>query len=127
VKNGLKFLLAVVALIGSVASAAAQDIRPGGVLVLGGTGRAGSHIARLLVVRGETVSVLARPNSDRKRRDDVNVVSIEGDALVAVNIEVATMKARPRVAINALGRPATSGASRPSRRSTSPLQRRRSA
>jgi uncharacterized protein YbjT (DUF2867 family) len=104
-KNGRNFVFALAALVGSITSAAAQDIRPGGVLVFGGTGQAGSHIARLLVAKGETVSVLARPSSDRKRLAGVNVAYLEGDALVAADVEAAMMKARPRVAINALGRP----------------------
>lgn len=104
-KKGLQFLFAVAALVGTMASATAQDIKPGGVLVFGGTGQAGSHIARLLVAKGETVSVLARPSSDRKRLAGVNVAFLDGDAMVAADVEAAMMQARPRVAINALGRP----------------------
>jgi nucleoside-diphosphate-sugar epimerase len=84
----------------------AQDaIKPGGVLIFGGTGQAGSMIAKMLADKGETVSVLARPTSDRKYLAGVKVAYLTGDALVAADVEAATMKAMPRVVINALGRP----------------------
>ena len=87
------------------AAVAQEAIKPGGVLVFGGTGQAGSDIAKLLVAKGETVSVFARASSDRKRLEGVKVSYLTGDALVAADVDAAMMKAKPRVAINALGRP----------------------
>lgn len=84
--------------------AAADAIKPGGVIVFGATGQAGSDIIKLLVAKGETVIAFVRPGSDRKRLGDAKVSIIEGDAMVAADVEAAMLKARPRVAINALGR-----------------------
>ncbi len=84
--------------------AAADAIKPGGVIVFGATGQAGSDIVKLLVAKGETVSAFVRPSSDRKRLGDARVSIIQGDAMVAADVEAAMLKARPRVAINALGR-----------------------
>ncbi len=87
------------------AAIAQEAIKSGGVLIMGGTGQAGSDIAKLLVAKGETVSIFARASSDRKRLEGVKVNYLTGDALVAADVEAAMMKAKPRVAINALGRP----------------------
>lgn len=84
--------------------AAADTIKPGGVIVFGATGQAGSEIIKLLVAKGETVTAFVRPGSDRKRLGDAKVSIVEGDALVAADVEAAMLKAKPRVAINALGR-----------------------
>lgn len=84
--------------------AAADTIEPGGVIVFGATGQAGSEIIKLLVANGEAVTAFVRPGSDRKRLGDTKVSIIEGDALVAADVEAAMLKAKPRVAINALGR-----------------------
>lgn len=83
----------------------AQDIKPDGVMVIGGAGQAGSDIAKLLAAKGETVSVMVRANSDRKRLEGVNVSVLTGDALVAADVDAAVMKARPRAVVNALSRP----------------------
>jgi len=83
----------------------AQEIKPGGVMIFGGTGQAGSYIAKMLAEKGETVSVFARATSDRKYLAGVKVDYLTGDALVAADVETAVIKAKPRVAINALGRP----------------------
>jgi nucleoside-diphosphate-sugar epimerase len=86
--------------------AQAQDaIKPGGVLIFGGSGQAGSKIAKLLADKGETVTVFVRPTSNRKNLAGVKVQYIEGDATVAADVESAMLKAKPRAAINALGRP----------------------
>lgn len=83
---------------------AADAIKPGGVLVFGASGQAGSEIVKLLVAKGETVTAFVRPGSDRKRISGAKVAFVEGDALVAANVDAAMMAAKPRVAINALGR-----------------------
>lgn len=41
------------------------------VLITGGTGFIGSHLARACVARGDQVSILARPGSDMGRLDDI--------------------------------------------------------
>ncbi|MFH0881388.1 MAG: NAD-dependent epimerase/dehydratase family protein [bacterium] len=51
----------------------------GRVLVLGGTGFIGHHIVHQLLKRGEQVSVLARPTSDRSLLRGVDVRIVEGD------------------------------------------------
>lgn len=48
-------------------------------LVTGATGFLGSHVARLLVERGEQVRVLARPSSDRRALAGLNVEVAAGD------------------------------------------------
>jgi uncharacterized protein YbjT (DUF2867 family) len=100
-----KFALGIAALLalGAVAPAPAQTIKPGGVMVFGATGQLGSEIAKLLVAKGETVTVFVRPKSDRKRLAGLNVATTEGDAMNRAEIEAATMAAKPRVAINAIG------------------------
>ena len=86
-------------------TAIAQDaIKPGGVIVFGASGQAGSEILKLLVAKGETVTGFVRPTSDLKRLGNVKVPVLEGDAMKAADVEAAMMKAKPRVAINALGR-----------------------
>lgn len=93
-------------LLAPILPAQAQDaIKPGGVLIFGGTGRAGSDIAKRLVARGETVTVFARSSSDRKNLEGVKVSYVTGDAMVAADVGAAMTKAKPRVAINALARP----------------------
>lgn len=49
------------------------------VLVTGATGFVGSAVARALLAQGETVRVLARPNSDRKNLSGLDVTVVEGD------------------------------------------------
>ena len=103
----IPLLLALAMLmLGPIAPVHPQDaIKPGGVVIFGGTGRAGSYIAKKLVAKGETVTVFARSSSDRKYLEGVKVSYITGDAMVAADVEAAMTKAKPRVAINALGRP----------------------
>jgi uncharacterized protein YbjT (DUF2867 family) len=52
-----------------------------GVLILGGTGHSGSYVARRLVERGEKVTVLVRPTSDRSRLAGLPITYVVGDAL----------------------------------------------
>ena len=83
---------------------AADAIKPGGVIVFGAAGQSGSETIKLLVAKGETVTAFVRPTSDRKRLAGLKVDIVEGDAMKAADVEAAMMKAKPRVAINALGR-----------------------
>lgn len=48
-------------------------------LVTGATGFVGSTVARLLLEKGESVRVLARPNSDRRNLENLDVEIVEGD------------------------------------------------
>jgi hypothetical protein len=51
-----------------------------GVRILGGTGHSGSAVARQLIARGEKVTVLVRPTSDRSRLAGLPVTYVVGDA-----------------------------------------------
>jgi hypothetical protein len=64
--------------LGPAARSATQD---DGVLILGGTGHSGSYVARRLVERGEKVTVLVRPTSDRSRLAGLPVSYVVGDAM----------------------------------------------
>jgi len=54
----------------------------GAVLITGGTGFLGSHLARMLDRAGHEVRVLARPGSDLRRLNDVRAQVVRGDVLV---------------------------------------------
>lgn len=64
--------------LGPAALSATQD---DGVLILGGTGHSGSYVARRLIERGEKVTVLVRPTSDRSRLAGLPVTYVVGDAM----------------------------------------------
>ena len=49
------------------------------VMLTGATGFIGSHVARALVARGETVTCLCRPTSDRADLEELNVAWVMGD------------------------------------------------
>ncbi len=57
------------------------------ILVTGATGFVGSTITRLLYEEGESVRVLARPNSDRRNLENLDVEIIEGDLNDAVSLK----------------------------------------
>ncbi|MDX2142808.1 MAG: NAD(P)H-binding protein [Rhodospirillaceae bacterium] len=102
-KKSLLSLVAMAALLGFAAPAPAQDIKPGGVMVAGGAGLLGSDIVKLLLAKGETVSVFVRPETDRAKLAGLAVHVTEGDAMKAADVEAAVMKAKPRAVINAIG------------------------
>lgn len=74
--------LILACLLGGAAAAAtaAPSERDDGVLILGGAGRTGSAVARQLVARGEKVTVLVRPTTDRSRLAGLPVKYVVGDA-----------------------------------------------
>lgn len=81
---------------------AGEAFAAGGVIVFGGSGRTGAEIAKLLVAKGEEVTVFVRPTSDRKRLAGLNVKFAEGDAMNAADVDAAIAKAKPRAVINTI-------------------------
>ena len=63
-------------------------------LVFGGTGRLGASIVRLLVEAGQSVTVFARPTSDRQRLEGLDVTYMTGDLLDGDSV-VAAVDGRP--------------------------------
>lgn len=49
--------------------------------VTGATGFVGTHVARVLLAQGATVRVLARPDSDRRNLEGLDVEIVQGDLL----------------------------------------------
>lgn len=84
-------------------SALADD----GVLVLGGTGRLGAPIVRLLLDEGERVTVFARPTSDRERLRGLDVQYAIGDLLDAPSVAAALAERSYRVIVDASARGAS--------------------
>lgn len=74
----------------------------GGVLVFGGTGRLGSEIVRLLVEKGEKVTVFARPSSSRDRLKGLTVDYVAGDVLKDAEVAAAFKGRTYRAAVIAL-------------------------
>jgi dihydroflavonol-4-reductase len=57
-------------------------------LVTGATGFLGSHLARVLAARGDTVRALVRPTSDRRRLAGIDAIEwAEGDVTDALSVE----------------------------------------
>jgi uncharacterized protein YbjT (DUF2867 family) len=77
----LKCLLALFAV-----TAIAQIDDGSDVLVFGGTGRLGAPIVRLLVDAGYTVTVFARPASDRARLAGLDIAYVTGDLMDADSV-----------------------------------------
>ena len=88
----------------SLAQASAREPADGDVLVFGGTGRLGSDVVKALLDAGHSVTVFARPNSDRKRLKDLEVGFVTGDVLDAEQVENAFRTARFATVVDALGR-----------------------
>jgi dihydroflavonol-4-reductase len=59
------------------------------VLVTGATGFVGSHVARLLAVRGARVRVLVRPSSDLRALENLAIERVTGDLRDAASLESA--------------------------------------
>lgn len=86
-----KRLLGAVTLLltGLAATAHAAVEAPREVLVLGGTGQLGAEIVRLLVARGDAVTVFAREGSDRSRLQGLSVRFATGDLMSESDIDAA--------------------------------------
>ncbi|MBI2821893.1 MAG: NAD-dependent epimerase/dehydratase family protein [Acidobacteria bacterium] len=63
-------------------------------LVTGATGFLGSHVARLLVQRGEAVRVLVRPASTLRAIEDLSVERVQGDLRDSASLHVAFRQVR---------------------------------
>jgi uncharacterized protein YbjT (DUF2867 family) len=85
----------------AVASFAA-DRQPRDVLVLGGTGKVGARVVRLLIANGDRVTVFARAASDHSRIGNLPVEYATGDLLNAQDIEAALHVKRFDVVISAV-------------------------
>lgn len=81
-------------------SAQAKD----GVLVFGGTGRLGSHVAIAYENAGREVTVFARPSSSRDRLNGLNVSFVTGDVLNEADVEAALKSGPYRIVVDALAR-----------------------
>lgn len=98
------FCIAFVALMAVTGSAFAAD---GGVIVFGGTGRLGAPIVKLLVESGHSVTVFARPTSDRRRLDGLEVDYVTGDLLNADDVAAAFTSRSYRAIVDASARRGT--------------------
>lgn len=79
-------------LLSPAARAAGPDAAPAGkdgVLVFGGTGQLGAAVVRELVAAGHPVAVFARPTSDRRRLEGLDVSYLTGDLLDAGQVMAA--------------------------------------
>jgi len=79
------------------------------VLVFGGTGRLGAPMVRLLVEAGHSVTVFARPTSDRSRLAGLAVSYVIGDLTDADSVVAAVDGKSFRVVIDATARDAGGG------------------
>jgi len=85
-------------------SVSASDVSKDNVLVFGGTGRSGIEIVRELHNAGASVTVFVRPTSDRAPLEPYDVSFIEGDALLAADVERAVSSGSFTAVISAIGR-----------------------
>jgi uncharacterized protein YbjT (DUF2867 family) len=60
-----------------------------GVLIIGGAGNTGSAVAKLLVERGDHVTVFVRTTTDRSRLEGLSVEYVVGDAMKADEVAAA--------------------------------------
>ena len=75
------------------------------VLVLGGTGQLGAELVRLLLERGDDVTVFARPTSDRSRLEGMNVEYVVGDLLEEPTVQKAFQETSFDVVVNTVRAP----------------------
>lgn len=98
------FVVALMVLMSPTRNALAAD---GGVLVFGGTGRLGAPIVRLLVESGNEVTVFARPTSDRRRLNGLDVQYAVGDLLDEESVATAFDGQSYRAVVDASARRGT--------------------
>lgn len=84
--------------------AASSEPTDGDILVFGGTGQLGSEVVQALVAADHSVTVFARPTSDRARLKGLNVSYVLGDVLHEADVEAAFKTVQFRVVIDALAR-----------------------
>jgi uncharacterized protein YbjT (DUF2867 family) len=94
----MKFLL------GLFTVAAVANTAPVDVLVVGGTGRLGAPIVRLLVEAGYPVTVFVRSSSDRSRLDGLKVTYVTGDLMKSDTVKAAISNRQFRFVIDASAR-----------------------
>jgi uncharacterized protein YbjT (DUF2867 family) len=99
IANTGRFLITIAVLGMAIGSAAAD-----GVMVFGGTGQLGAPHVRMLLERGERVTVFHRPTSSFKRLEGLDFDKAEGDLMDADSVLAAMTKTRPRVIIDTTAR-----------------------
>ncbi len=82
-----------------------SKVASGDVLVLGGTGELGSEVVKALVAAGKSITVLARPTSNRARLDGLDISYVMGDMLVDADIERVFTGASYRAVVDASSGP----------------------
>jgi uncharacterized protein YbjT (DUF2867 family) len=80
------------------------ELQASQVLVFGGTGRLGSDIVKALVRDGHSVTVFARPSSDRVRLAGLPIAYVDGDVLDGQSVQDALAAQSYSVVVDALGR-----------------------
>jgi uncharacterized protein YbjT (DUF2867 family) len=98
-RQSLLLMLSAPLLIAAPLTEAARSQR---VLVLGGTGQLGAQVVRELSADGHKVTVLARPNSDRKRLEGLDVAYVLGDVTVDADVKNVFQGRRFDVVVSAL-------------------------
>jgi uncharacterized protein YbjT (DUF2867 family) len=91
-------------LLGLFTVAAVANTAPVDVLVVGGTGRLGAPIVRLLVEAGYPVTVFVRSSSDRSRLDGLKVTYVTGDLMKSDTVKAAISNRQFRFVIDASAR-----------------------
>lgn len=74
-----------------------------GVIVFGGNRDTGLEVVKQLVARGEKVTVMVRPSSDRTELEKLGVTMVEGDAMKPEEAAKAAATAYYKAAISTLG------------------------
>ncbi|MDX2142571.1 MAG: NAD(P)H-binding protein [Rhodospirillaceae bacterium] len=92
----IRRILVTILALGWVQVATAQD--KAGVLVLGGTGRLGAEVVKVLAAKGEAVTVLARADSKRDLLASLKVDYVVGDLMNPAEV-AAAVKSKPLRAI----------------------------
>lgn len=93
----------------------AEEIPPPreGVIVFGGNRDTGLEVVKSLVERGEKVTVMVRPTSDKTELERLGVNLVEGDAMDPAQITKAAASAYYTAAISTLGGSGTDPNTRP--------------